>query len=146
MISQNLFMHCRHDHETRNNTALFPFTCGISIGRTKEPHGSMYPWFLLQIRTRSIGRIERFYQRISRSASSDVTKGDSISFLYKFGILNGISPGEINYRRCSESLRAHVSRDLSKWRICLEVLRVCPHTNRISSLTAITRSANDSIE
>lgn len=89
--------------------------------------------------------IERFYQRISRSASSDVKKRDSIFFLYKFGILNGISD-EINYRRCSESLRAHVSWDLSKWRICLEVLRVCPHTNRISSLTAITRSANDSIK
>jgi len=43
VISQNLFTHCRHDRETRNNTAPFPFTCGISIDRTKEPHESMYP-------------------------------------------------------------------------------------------------------
>lgn len=90
--------------------------------------------------------VERFHRHISHPESYDVKKGDLISFLYKFGIPNRISAGEINYWYCSESLRAHVPRDLSKWRICLEILRVCPHTNRISSLTTITRSVNDNIE
>lgn len=89
---------------------------------------------LLQIWTCLIRTISSTYQ------SSNIVwcQEGLISFLYKFGILNRISAGEINYWRCSGSLRAHVLRDLSKWRICLEILHVYPHTNRISSLTTIT--------
>jgi len=69
----------------------------------KKPHESMYPWFLSQIRTRSIGR----RTVLSTYQSSNVKKRGLISFLYKFDIQNGISPGEINYRRyrCSERER-----------------------------------------
>lgn len=102
--------------------------------------------------------------------SREKARGASISFLLSisFGIPHGISPREINYRcsreragaRWKEKGRvreierqkereryAHTFHGIyreEERRICSEVLRIYPHTNRVSSSTAITRSANDS--